>query len=54
MQKVEIYNVIGGLTMTVEPNTTNADLNLSELPAGVFFIRITAEGQVCNGKFIKK
>ena len=54
MQKVEIYNVIGGLMMTVEPNASSTDLNLSSLPTGVFFIRITAEGQVCNGKFIKK
>ena len=54
MQKVEIYNVVGGLMMTVEPNASSTDLNLSTLPSGVFFVRITADGQVCNGKFIKK
>ena len=54
MQKVEIYNVVGGLMMTVEPNASSTDLNLSTLPSGVFFVRITADGQVGNGKFIKK
>ncbi len=54
MQKVEIYNVVGGLMMTVEPNASSTDLNISALSAGVFFVRITADGQVCNGKFIKK
>ena len=54
MQKVEIHNVVGGLMMTVEPNASSTDLNLSTLPSGVFFVRITADGQVCNGKFIKK
>lgn len=54
LQQVEVYNVLGDRIMVVNPSATAADLNVSALPSGVFFVRIIAEGQTSTAKFIKK
>jgi hypothetical protein len=41
-QTVQVYNVLGELVLTSEFRTSNSELNLSNLPNGIYFIHVGA------------
>lgn len=55
IQNVEIFNTLGKLVKTVSVNNSEASINASELPNGIYFAKIYSEGnQVSTIKLIKK
>lgn len=50
---VEIYSVLGEKIVNYPLSTVNSQLtiNVSELPAGVYFVRARSENRVATGKF---
>ena len=50
----EIYNVTGAMVMSKPVDQTTFTVNVSELPAGTYFIKITSEGLVQTRRFVKK
>jgi len=47
---VKVYNVLGTLVKTLEFNNSQAELNLSNLNNGVYFVKITANNQTNTQK----
>lgn len=50
----EIYNVTGAMVMSKPVDQTTFTVNVSELPAGTYFIKITSEDLVQTRRFVKK
>lgn len=53
IESVEIYNVSGVLTNTVNPTSSQAIISVSHLTNGVYIAKITTMGNVKTIKFIK-
>ncbi|HEU4717658.1 MAG TPA: T9SS type A sorting domain-containing protein, partial [Bacteroidia bacterium] len=52
--QIDIYDVSGKRVMSSAVNGQNADLNISELPDGVYNMKITGgNGQVTDYRFMK-
>lgn len=55
ISKVSVYNVLGQQVILVDGNETNSvQINISELTAGNYFVKVEAEGSSESIKFIKK
>ena len=53
IQQVGIYNAEGKLIFSETPDTEEISLQIGHLPAGVFLVRVTTDGQVFTKKFVK-
>jgi len=51
--RLSILNQDGRQIITLQITQTKTELNLSSLPAGVYFVRLTNDKTVSTGKFIK-
>jgi aminopeptidase N len=56
VQEVEIFDVGGRIILSSKPSTINEfiEINVSELSAGVYFIKASADNKHFEGKFIKQ
>jgi len=52
--KLSVYNILGKLVKTAQPNTTDVNIDLNSLSTGIYMVRIEAEGKVSTQKIIKK
>ena len=50
LQSVEVYNLVGQLVMT----STSSVIDMDDLNAGIYFIRITADGRVDTQRIVKQ
>lgn len=53
VQKVEVYDIYGKLLQTTNTNSISADINVSDLAAGIYVAQIYADNGVINKKFVK-
>ena len=51
---VEVYDVYGKLLQTVTVNDVAADLDVTHLPAGLYFARIRTDNGVVTKRFVKR
>ena len=55
INEVEVYNICGQKIMTVEANSNTVNVNMSELTAGVYMVRIVDEyGNATVNKVVKR
>ena len=54
IDKYEIYNVAGAMIMSKPVDEKSFEINVSELPAGTYFVTLTSEGLVQTKRFVKK
>ena len=54
VNRYDIYDVAGAIVMGNEVNASEFDVNVSELPAGAYIIRIYSEGLVQTKRFVVK
>ena len=54
IQNLEIFSMFGQLVRTVNDQGTKQQINVSNLPAGTYFVRITAEENIVTRSFIKQ
>ena len=50
----EIYTLLGEKATSRKVNTNRFEVNTSELPTGVYFIRLHSEGLVETKRFVKE
>ena len=50
----EIYNIVGEMLMSKPVDEKRFNVNVSELPAGTYLIKMTSEGLVQTQRFVKK
>ena len=53
IRQVDIFNAEGELLFSEIPDTEETSLQISQLPAGIYIVKITAEEQVFTKKFVK-
>ncbi len=53
IQQVDIFNAEGELVFSETPDNEEASLQISQFPAGIYIVKITAEEQIITRKFIK-
>ena len=51
---VQIYDVYGKLQKTIEANANTVELDVRDLAAGMYFVRISTEKGVVTKNFVKK
>jgi len=54
MSKLVVFDVGGRAVITVNPKTKRYNLNVENLPAGVWFVKAVTESGEENGKFVKE
>ena len=54
INNVQVYDVYGKLLKTVEVNANTAELDVRELSAGMYFVRVNTEKGVVTKSFVKK
>ena len=54
INRVQVYDVYGKLLKTVEVNANTVELDVRELSAGMYFVRISTEKGVVTKSFVKK
>ncbi|MCQ2283743.1 MAG: T9SS type A sorting domain-containing protein, partial [Bacteroidales bacterium] len=54
IEGVEVYDVYGKLLQTVSVNDVAADLDVTRLPAGLYFARIRTDNGVVTKRFVKR
>ena len=54
VNRVQVYDVYGKLLKTVEANVNTVELDVRELSAGMYFVRISTEKGVVTKSFVKK
>ena len=54
VNRVQIYDVYGKLLKTIEANANTVELDVRELSAGMYFVRIDTEKGVVTKNFVKK
>ena len=54
MNNVQVYDVYGKLLKTVEVNGNMVELDVRDLSAGMYFVRVSTEKDVVTKSFVKK
>ena len=54
VNRYDIYNITGALVMSNEVNAETFTVNVENLPAGAYIIRLTSDGIIQNRRFIKE
>jgi len=50
---IEIYNILGNVIKTVYLQSTEANVNISDMQRGIYFIRFTENGKITTKSFSK-
>ena len=53
IRQVDIFNAEGEFIFSETPDTEEASLQISQLPAGIYIVRITSGNQIITRKFVK-
>ncbi len=51
---IQIFSITGSVVKEVQISDINYKINISDLPAGIYNIRMIYKGEILNGKFIKQ
>jgi len=51
---VQFFSITGSLVKEIQISDMSNHINISDLPAGIYNIRMIYKGNVLNGKFIKQ
>ena len=54
MKEAVVYNAFGQLIQTIQLTDNHARIDLSEMAAGMYFVRVNGEGVMATKKFIRK
>lgn len=54
IESIEVFNVAGQKVMNFAPKSDKSEINLSNLPKGLYFVKATVNGKVITNKVIKK
>ncbi|WP_338730866.1 T9SS type A sorting domain-containing protein [Mangrovimonas cancribranchiae] len=54
ISNVSVYNMLGQEVIRTAPNTVSNDVNMSELQAGAYFVKVTVNGATETIRIIKK
>lgn len=54
IESIEVINVAGQKVMNFAPKSDKSEINLSNLPKGLYFVKATVNGKVITNKVIKK
>ena len=54
IEELSLFNAMGQRIQTLHPSTTQLHLNLSDCPAGVYFLQIRTNETSCTCKFLKQ
>jgi len=54
ISKVEIFNLLGQKSTSININATRKSVNLSELPTGIYIMQVTIEEAIGSYKIIKR
>jgi subtilisin-like proprotein convertase family protein len=54
IQDVGIYNILGQKVKRTEPNALQTTLNMGDLPAGAYFVKVTINGIAASKRIIKE
>ena len=54
VNRYDIYNVAGVLILSKPVDEKSFEINVSELTAGTYFIKIASEGMVQTKRFVKR
>lgn len=54
INKLEVYNVVGELVVSLLPNTKSTSVNMASLPKGVYLVKLELEGENKTLRVIKK
>ncbi len=52
-QEINIYNIAGMQVLSLQSRQKSITVDIRNLPAGVYFVRISGSSLVCTGKFSK-
>ncbi len=52
--KIEVMDIFGKVVLTENYKGSNASVNVSDLTAGVYFIKLSSEGNTLTKKFVKE
>lgn len=52
--QVEVYNILGQPMLTIQNNTNDAKIDLSNLPSGTYLAKISSDDKIKSIKIIKK
>ena len=52
--QLSIFNVLGKLVKTIQPNKTTSSIDLSDLETGIYMVKIEADTKISTQKIIKK
>lgn len=54
ISSIEVYNLVGQMVKTLQPNSTTTQLDMSNLPTATYLVKVTSEGKTANIKIVKK
>ena len=54
IESVEVYNLVGALVVSKKDQTNKVELSVSDLPAGMYFVRLTTQSGSETRTFVKK
>ena len=54
IESIEVFNVAGQKVMSFAPKSDKSEINLSNLPKGLYFVKAMVNGNVITNKVIKK
>ena len=54
MKEAIVYNAFGQMIQTVQLTENHARIDLSNMAAGMYFVRVNGEGVSATKKFIKR
>ncbi len=52
VRRLDIYNMLGEKVYSTEPHPSNSELNLSDKPKGIYFLRLQGEKQMYTSKIV--
>jgi hypothetical protein len=51
---VSIYSVIGQEIKQIRPNTASTTVDVADLQAGIYVVKVTAQGATATSRLVKK
>ena len=54
VNQYEIYTITGAMIVSKPVDAKSFEINLSEIPAGTYFVTLTSDGMVQTKRFVKK
>lgn len=54
MDSVAIYSVVGQEIKHINPNADSVVVDIADLQAGIYVVKVTAEGATATSRLVKK